>query len=128
MTDLPPQAAQFVAAEKERLAARQLRHLMQMPKEEDSETALKTIVDALRQSLTEAAAGNPDDFTRLLTAQTHVMDAAFYYYAAKAEERPYHELKNFKMALLSQSQTRQTIQTWKKLRDTASDKNSSKTK
>lgn len=101
---------------------------MQMPKEEGSDASLKTIVDALRQSLTEAATGNPDDFTRLLTAQTHIMDAAFYYYAARAEERPYHEIKNFKMALLSQSQTRQTIQTWKKLRDAATDKNSSKTK
>jgi hypothetical protein len=126
MTDFNQKAAEFLAAEKEKLAARQMRHLMKMPADDDK--PLEAITAALRQSLSEAAAGTPDDFADILTAQARLMDAAFYYYATRAEERPYHEIKHFKMALLAQSQTRQTIQTWKKLRETPGDKNSSKTK
>ena len=118
MTDLYKTTADFVAAQKLELAARNLRHLIKIAEEQAS---LENIVASLEQTIIDAHAGNPDDFSDILAAQTRILDATFHFYIDNSKGK-YTDDDKVNIALRAQRQTDRAINTWKKLKSITKEK------
>lgn len=112
MTDLHKSAATFVAEEKLRLAAANLKHFLKIQNEQ---ITLEDLKHDILQSMADAHAGNPDDMSAVLAKQMRVLDATYDYYMDKATGK-YTEDDKVSMALRAQSQALRTINTWARLK------------
>lgn len=112
MSNLYKDAADFVAAQKLELAARNLARLIKISEEQAS---LNHIVASLERTIIDAHAGNPDDFSDILAAQARILDATFHFYINHATGKFSHD-DQVNIALRAQRQTDRAINTWKRLR------------
>jgi hypothetical protein len=105
-------AADFIAAKKLDLAARNLQHLLKIA---DEHVILDNIVESLERTIIDAHCGNSDDFSDILAAQARILDAAFNYYVNKSKDA-YSEDDKINIALRAQRQTDKAINTWKRIK------------
>jgi hypothetical protein len=112
MSNILKDAADYVAAKKLELAARNLARLIKISEEQAS---LNNIVASLERTIIDAHAGNPDDFSDILAAQTRILDATFHFYINNADCKFTHDDK-INIALRAQRQTDRTINTWKRIK------------
>jgi len=112
MSNLYKDAADFVAAQKLELAARNLGRLIKISEEQVS---LNHIVSSLEQTIIDAHAGNPDDFSDILAAQARILDATFHFYIDNAQGKFTCDDK-INIALRAQRQTDKAINTWKRIK------------
>ena len=104
--------ADFVAAQKLELAARNLQHLLKMQQEQAS---LENIVGSLQQTVIDAHANNPMDICDSMAVQMRIFDAVFQKYVFESDGSRFVDDK-LGFALKAQNQMLRTAQTWKRLK------------
>lgn len=119
MSNLYKDTADFLAAQKLELAARNLARLIKISEEQAS---LNHIVASLERTIIDAHAGNPDDFSDILAAQIRILDGAFHFYIGHADGKFTHDDK-INIALRAQRQTDRAINTWKRIKAEPKPKN-----
>ncbi len=102
----------FIAAKKLELAARNLFRLIKISEEQCS---LDHIVSSLQETIIDAHAGNPDDFSDILAAQARILDATFHFYIDNAQGK-FTSDEKINIALRAQRQTDKAINTWRSLK------------
>ena len=105
-------AADFVAAQKLELAARNLGHFIKIQEEQ---VTIEKVVNSIQQTLLDAHANNPADLCDMMVTQANILDGLFHFYLKESQGK-YTEHDKIATAMKAQAQTVRTVHAWKKLK------------
>ncbi len=106
-------AADFVAAQKLELAARNLLHILKIQQEQ---VTIDRVVSSIQQTMVDAHANNPTDLCDMMVTQARIMDSLFHFYLDESKGQ-YTEHDKIATAMKANAQTVRTLHAWKKLKE-----------
>ncbi len=106
-------AADFVAAQRLELAARNLSHILKIQEEQ---VTLEKVTESLQSTMVDAHANNPVDLCDMMVTQARLLDGLFHFYLDESKGR-YTEHDKIATAMKANAQTVRTVHAWKKLKE-----------